>query len=623
MSKRQLKQLSQTLDSIVKDLRSRQQPVGEEHAQLQSRLAELSAQQSRVESLEGVLSLHRQSETELTAKLEILIAALEEKTQLACQWPADELQSFEADVLAELNAKTPADFDCMLASNVGKLLEAWPEQKCVDPRMLGPLSERLAASLQTAIAVQLAPLSDELPDRLLAAVQSAEANRTATSNLTLPDLMREFEKFESRSLASLAARMTAGLQTAVANQLAALTDHLPDKIATAVAAVIPSAAHATANGAAMTDRDADAANSTTDPAGELRSAQLADELKRVKATLAETEALLAEALDSDLRSSSNAAAAADAREKLASAQADCIRLASELEKARLELTQAGSGSMTREHQLDHELVEALRSEVSDLRSLLAAKEHSAVLVEELRAEVSVLRATRQAADGTDANVAAADSMLREQLERATLQVVELRTQNEELAEQVAQLQASASSNSPAPSRGQEGLSWEERKRLLLQQLDAEQSDDSPDAQTKRSEVTEILRTTEAELTRRDREIAELRSLLAQQADAREGMAVGAAAVAQLIESDELVQQEREKLRTIQRSWDEKLRQAEIELSMERAKLARERLQLEEQKQQLEQELQTVTAAIQSEPNAKPADVRGHKWLSRLGLKDES
>ncbi len=156
---------------------------------------------------------------------------------------------------------------------------------------------------------------------------------------------------------------------------------------------------------------------------------------------------------------------------------------------------------------------------------------------------------------------------------------------------------------------------------MLAQLDAEQDGTEPEVTAaKRLEIEDVLKNTDAELARRDREIAELRSLLEQQADARQGVAVGAAAVAQLIESDELVQEEREKLRSMQKTWEEKFRQSEIELSMERAKLARERLLLEEQKQDLEAALHA--AAQNGSLDPKDKDPKGRKWLSRLGLKEE-
>ena len=613
MSKRQLEQLRQTLDSIVEDLCIREQAVDEEHSQLQHRLEELGVRQQRVESFEDVLCVHQATETDLVKKLEHLVGTLDEFTQTQPGRLASELQSFEARALGELSSQLSSNFEsilenrltqfgeCLPAQLAGKVAHLIPETppaptlaeivreiERVDARSLGTLTERLSASLQTAISVQLAPLSDDLPERLTAAIHSAMPAATGAPALALPELVRELEKFETRSMASLAARMTAGLQAAMATQLASLTNDLPSQIAAAVSAVVSpgSAAQSMASSTGASSN-----NAASDSASAARIDELAQELGRVKAALSETEALLVEALEHDSRAASH---------------------------------QDALQTHRRERQLDDELVEALRSEVSDLRSLLAAKEHDSLLVEELREEISALRAVAraEALDSEEGNEAR-DEILREQLERASCQIVELRTKNEDLSEQVAQLQINTSPHGPMPHLGQEGLSWEERKRLLLQQLDAEQSDEQPESKSKRVEVDEILRTTDAELARRDREIAELRSLLQQQSDARQGMAVGAAAVAQLIEGDELVQQEREKLRAIQRSWDEKLRQAEIDLSMERAKLARERLHLEEQKQQLEQELHSATAASQAEPNGKTADARSRKWLSRLGLKEET
>jgi len=408
---------------------------------------------------------------------------------------------------------------------------ALPSPIRLDARSIDELAERLSTCLQTAIAVQLAPLSDDLPGQLTSLVQASIATPAPVSPFTVADFVRELEKHEGRSMASMAARLTAGLQSTMANELAALTGDLPARIAAAVAAAVPNTA--------IVDQS----------------------------TL----------LPSD-----------------------------------------------REQSLDHELLDVLRSEVADLRSLLAAKEIDALMVDELRAELARVRMSTSIGEiPIGSNPEDYDEVLREQLEHASYQIIELRTKNEDLAEQISQLQINTAPHGPTPHLGHEGLSWEERKRLLLQQLDAEVlQDDGPDSENRRLEISEILRTTTAELARRDREIDELRSLLQQQSHAREGIAIGAAAVAQLIESDELVQEEREKLRVLQRSWDEKLRQAEIDLSMERARLARERLHLEELKQQVEQDALSATAATQEAPNSKTADARTRKWLGRLGLKDE-
>ena len=80
---------------------------------------------------------------------------------------------------------------------------------------------------------------------------------------------------------------------------------------------------------------------------------------------------------------------------------------------------------------------------------------------------------------------------------------------------------------------------------------------------------------------------------------------------QVLDSDALIQQEREKLR-IQQQWEAKLRQAEIDLSMERAKLARERSELD--KQSAQPPLPAASGA---------SDKQMRRWREYLGLKEES
>ncbi|MFO0924771.1 MAG: hypothetical protein U0905_20075 [Pirellulales bacterium] len=200
------------------------------------------------------------------------------------------------------------------------------------------------------------------------------------------------------------------------------------------------------------------------------------------------------------------------------------------------------------------------------------------------------------------------SELRTQLLDARKEAVELRMQANELADQIAkhQLQESKGSN--------ESLSWEERKKLLLKELE---SDDQGSSLGDRATIQGIVETTQKEIERRDEEIRELRQLLEEQSSARDGLAVGAAAIAQLLETDELIQTERKKLKDLQSEWEEKVRQAEIELSRERAKLARERLEMDEWLRTLPKQGDASEATKQ---NAKAA---GGNWLSRLGLKDNS
>ncbi len=202
------------------------------------------------------------------------------------------------------------------------------------------------------------------------------------------------------------------------------------------------------------------------------------------------------------------------------------------------------------------------------------------------------------------------------LESCTQEIQDLQEQNSDLAQQLAKQQVISSGHTPHVNFDQQSLSWEDRKKLIMRQLEDESADanDSPHSVSNRIEIEKVLQATQAEIEKRDREIAELHAIVEQQSDTRQGVAIGAAAFAQVFDNDELIQQERQKLKEIQSEWEEKLRQAEIDLSMERARLARER-------SQLEAELNSKRDAEPCEDNAgKP---KKRKWLEHLGLKDEN
>jgi hypothetical protein len=72
---------------------------------------------------------------------------------------------------------------------------------------------------------------------------------------------------------------------------------------------------------------------------------------------------------------------------------------------------------------------------------------------------------------------------------------------------------------------------------------------------------------------------------------------------------------------MQAELQEKLRHAEIEVSLERARLSRERVAMEERLRQHEQ-THSQRSATTSEPPASGKPATARRWLSRLGLKDE-
>lgn len=304
----------------------------------------------------------------------------------------------------------------------------------------------------------------------------------------------------------------------------------------------------------------------------------------------------------------------------------------ELENETSQLKAAADALANTEHELAEvkqlcvELETQLESQISDNASHDTLRQEH----DELRQEIDRLTAElQQAAE----NAASSDSeetrtTLREYERRLAdieAENTELVEQNSDLAAQIAKFQVSATGSKPHMQFDQESLSWEERKRLILQQLEDETDDatDDPVQQAahvaRQLEVKDLVETTEAEIARRDREIEELRSIVEQQSNTSQGVAIGAAAIAQMFESDDLIKQERSKLKNIQQEWEEKLRQAEIDLSMERAKLARERSQLEAELEKVKQAQDNETLHDEIEEKVKG---RKRKWLEHLGLKDE-
>ena len=216
--------------------------------------------------------------------------------------------------------------------------------------------------------------------------------------------------------------------------------------------------------------------------------------------------------------------------------------------------------------------------------------------------------------------------LRDQVRELQAQLAELEQQNGDLASQVA---GSNIRKSVADDHSDctEALSWEERKALILQQMESDSFDSDAFVENLSSESASeaahdpaaYVEQLHREMQRRDEEIQELRCLLEQQGGAREGgVAIGAAAIAQMVDSDELVQEERRRLQQLQAEWEEKFRQGEIAASLERAKLSRERQELARKNEELEEQLAHLRRECRSvEQDGQPS----RRWLTKLGLSE--
>ena len=159
--------------------------------------------------------------------------------------------------------------------------------------------------------------------------------------------------------------------------------------------------------------------------------------------------------------------------------------------------------------------------------------------------------------------------------------------------------------------------WESQKAQILAALEKEGEDVTSPRTEDRVKISEVLGRTDAVIAEKDREIRELTALLQERTENMGTVAVGAAAVGDLLDKDEIIVQERSRLEELKKEWEAKLRQAEVEISLERAALAREK--------------QILAEAVAKHPEVKShghgegkgSETSRKKWMSALGLSDEN
>jgi hypothetical protein len=203
--------------------------------------------------------------------------------------------------------------------------------------------------------------------------------------------------------------------------------------------------------------------------------------------------------------------------------------------------------------------------------------------------------------------------LRRRFEMAVQDVRELKTKNVELTEQLTKAQHGTPAAGAAAGGGND---WESMKKKLMAEMDADFDESNEQQKADKLTVENAIKITDDVVAEKDREIIELRQMLDSQAKQVGEVAVGAAAVAQMLDTDELVKQEREALKRLQDQLREQLRQAELDISVERARLGREKSELEEKLRSFEAEKASLGPASGS------GDAKGNKsrkWLTRLGL----
>lgn len=279
-------------------------------------------------------------------------------------------------------------------------------------------------------------------------------------------------------------------------------------------------------------------------------------------------------------------------------------------KAEAEALKAAGGASGEERKQLEQLAQACRE--LERRNAADAKKIAA-LEESLRQSQQELETAKTSAgeggEGGD-----------EYRQRYEMALSDLREERARVSELEGKLARAKTSGAAVDDGG--AMDWEAQKRRLLAALESDFDDDSSQSQEDKLTLQEAIRLTDEAVAAKERELDQLQRLLEEQSSNVGNMAVGAAAVAELLDTDELIRQERENLQQIQQEWRDKLRQSEIDISLERARLARDRAQLEEQIRELESEAARVQKNGGSNAPEDKKAARGN-WLTRMGLKGDS
>lgn len=301
--------------------------------------------------------------------------------------------------------------------------------------------------------------------------------------------------------------------------------------------------------------------------------------------------------------------------ELAAARASENRMSAALEQRGNELAEvrAQLESLTRETSgLRESLAAAQLSLANSNRSSAADPQEIAALKQE-RDDLAKRLTAAEAKAKSGQGDARKSSDLERRLEMALDELREIKRANTELEGKLAKARTSAGSGKSV-SAPTAGLDWEAQKQRLLAELEEDHATDE-ESVAERNSIEGTILITDQVVARKDEEIAELQRKL--QELGGNSVESRQAAASEMLDHDEIIRQEREKLQQIQEEYRQRIGKAETDISLERAKLARERAELAERMQQLEQRTETRGAATdpaESKPN------RG-RWLSRLGLKD--
>lgn len=271
-------------------------------------------------------------------------------------------------------------------------------------------------------------------------------------------------------------------------------------------------------------------------------------------------------------------------------------------------------------------VHKLKRENAELREELLSRpeaddQESPELVS-LRAERDALAQRIEELEQTPTPTADTDGQqeLEDLQRRFEMAVDDVRQLKQEKAELQAKLESAPTGG--AIAAGDEAQDWQAQKARLLASLDAEDQGAIDEARREERATVEgtisitdqIVAEKDIALTEKEAEIAELKTQLETRPAGQATEELREQIASEILADDEAVQAECLRLQLQQKLLDDKLREAELEISVQRATLARDQAALEEK-------LALLPELISCEDEATEDEKPRRRWLSALGIKD--
>jgi chromosome segregation ATPase len=258
-------------------------------------------------------------------------------------------------------------------------------------------------------------------------------------------------------------------------------------------------------------------------------------------------------------------------------------------------------------ELEQELArrpETKQGDSAELVALRAERDALAQRVEELES---------QPAPAVDADAEQQHADLQRRFEMAVEDVRELKTRNAELE---AKLSSTPSRGGSTADSG--AMDWESQKRRLLASLEDATESNEPLPEKERITIEDTIEMTDAVVAEKDREIERLKSELVEtsRANVSSTEAQQQQQTNELLDADEVIAEHRKRIAQLEREMEDKLRTAELELSVERAKITREKAEIEELRSDLESRRHSAPAGGAA---ASPGSPPRRRWLSKLGI----